>query len=227
MNILTWYGHSTIGINTNGFNCIVDPFFDGNPSSPIKATQVQADYLLITHGHGDHVGDAVEIARRTGAMVISNYEIVRWLDQMGVKNTHSQHIGGGFHHPFGYLKLTMALHGSILEDGTNGGNPAGLLLTTMDGKKVYCAGDTGLFGDMSLIGDEVIDLALLPIGDNYTMGPADALRAVKLISPKVVVPIHFNTWGLISQDVEKWAETVRLETRSIPRILKPGETIEF
>jgi L-ascorbate metabolism protein UlaG (beta-lactamase superfamily) len=122
------------------------------------------------------------------------------------------------------LKLTLALHGSILPDGSYGGNPCGFLLTTNDGRKIYCAQDTGLFGDMKLIGEEGLDLAVIPIGDNYTMGPDDALRAVKMLEPKAVIPIHYNTWDLLNQDAEAWAERVRKETKSKPVILKPGES---
>lgn len=221
---ITWYGHATLGVNTSGYKLIIDPYFNGNPSSPIKADQVQADYLLITHGHGDHVGDSVAIATRTNAEVISNAEIVKWISKQGVKKTHGQHLGGGFHYPFGYLKLTLALHGSSLPDGSNGGNPAGFLLTTNDQKKIYMAGDTGLFGDMKLIGEEGIDLAVIPIGDNYTMGPEDALRAVKLLQPKHVIPIHFNTWELIAQDVQAWATKVEEQTNCQVQVLKPGDT---
>src|SRR4030042_2612973 len=114
------------------------------------------------------------------------------MEEQGVQKTHGQHLGGGFRHPFGYLKLTLALHGSSLPDGSYGGNPAGFLLTTTDGKKIYLAGDTGLFYDMKLIGEEGIDLAVIPIGDNFTMGPEDALRAVKLLNPQRVIPIHYN-----------------------------------
>jgi len=224
---ITWYGHATLGVNTSGYKLIIDPFFSGNPVSPIKADQVQADYLLITHGHGDHVGDSVTIATRTNAEVISNAEIVNWLGRQGVKKTHGQHLGGGFQYPFGYLKLTLALHGSALPDGSNGGNPAGFLLTTNDQKKIYIAGDTGLFGDMKLIGEEGIDLAVIPIGDNYTMGPVDALRAVKLLQPKHVIPIHFNTWDLIAQDGQSWANKVEKEVNCQVHVLKPGNTFKL
>jgi L-ascorbate metabolism protein UlaG (beta-lactamase superfamily) len=135
--------------------------------------------------------------------------------------------GGGFHFPFGRVKLTLAFHGSALPDGSNGGNPAGFLITTKDGKKIYDAADTGLFGDMALIGEEGLDIAFLPIGDNYTMGPEDALRAVKLLKPKKVVPIHYNTFPLINQDAEAWAEAVEKETSAKVIVMKPGDTIQI
>ncbi len=221
---ITWYGHATLGLNTDGYKLVIDPYFSGNPVAPIKPEQVEADYILITHGHGDHVGDCLSIAKRTNAEVISNAEIVKWVSMQGVKKTHGQHLGGGFRYPFGYLKLTVAMHGSALPDGSYGGNPAGFLLTTNDQKKIYIAGDTGLFGDMALIGEEGIDLAILPIGDNYTMGPDDALRAVKLIRPKHVIPIHFNTWDLIAQDGKSWAEKVEKEVNCKVHVMNPGDS---
>lgn len=220
---LTWYGHAALGLETAGFHVLVDPFLTGNPAAAIKADKVPADFILISHGHGDHVGDTVSIAKRTQALVISNFEIAGWFEAKGLK-THGQHIGGGYKHPFGYLKLTQALHGSAMPDGSYGGNPAGFLLTTQDGKKIYLAQDTGLFGDMRLIGEEGIDLAVLPIGDNFTMGPDDALRAVKLIQPKVVIPIHYDTFDLIAQDAQDWARRVEHETSTKVRVLKPGES---
>ena len=219
---VTWFGHATLGLEVDGYHLLVDPFMSDNPACEAKPEDVPADFILVSHGHGDHVGDAVAIARRTGAKIISNFEIANWFEKQGLE-VHAQHLGGGFQHPFGYLKLTLALHGSALPDGSYGGNPAGFLLTAPDGQKIYMACDTGLFGDMKLIGDEGVDLALLPIGDNYTMGPADALRAVKLIEPKHVIPIHYDTWGLIEQDAGAWAKHVEQETEAQAHVLKPGE----
>jgi len=224
---LTWYGHASMRMDVDGYKLLVDPYFADNPVASITADQAEADFILISHGHGDHTGDALQIAKRTGATLISNFEIVNWFEEKGVKKVHPQHLGGGFKYPFGYLKLTLALHGSAMPDGSYGGNPAGFLLTTNDGKKIYLACDTGLFGDMRLIGEEGIDLAVLPIGDNFTMGPKDALRAVKLIQPKHVIPVHFDTWELIVQDPDEWAKAVQAETSTQAHVLKPGQTFSL
>jgi L-ascorbate metabolism protein UlaG (beta-lactamase superfamily) len=221
---VTWLGHAALSLKTDGFNILVDPFLSGNPAASTTPENVSADFILLSHGHGDHLGDTVQIAKRTGALVITNDELSGWLDKQGVPS-HGQHLGGGFHHPFGYLKLTQAIHGSGLPDGSYGGNPAGFLLTTKDGKKIYMACDTGLFGDMRLIGEEGVDLAILPIGDNFTMGPDDALRAVKLLEPAQVIPIHYNTFELIAQDPEPWAARVERETPAKVHIIAPGESI--
>jgi L-ascorbate metabolism protein UlaG (beta-lactamase superfamily) len=218
-----WYGHGTHGIETGGHRVVVDPFFTDNPSASIPSAELDVDYVVVSHGHGDHIGDAISIAKRTGAQVISNFEIINWLGSQDLENLHPQHIGGGFHHPFGYLKLTHALHGSGLPDGAYGGNPAGILLKTLGGEVIYLACDTGLFASMKLIGEEGIDLAVLPIGDNFTMGPDDALRALKMLQPKHVIPVHYNTWPVIEQDPLAWAVRVEAETDAIPHVLQPGD----
>ena len=223
----TWFGHGTFGLETAGYKVIIDPYFTDNPAASAAAAEIEADFIVVSHGHGDHIADAVDIARRTGAQVIANFEIVNWLGGQGLENLHPQHIGGGFNHPFGYLKLTHALHGSGLPDGSYGGNPAGVLVTTQAGQKVYFACDTGLFSSMKLIGEEGIDLAVLPIGDNFTMGPDDALRAVKMIQPKHVIPAHYNTWPLIEQDPDAWAARVEAETETKAHVLQPGESFSL
>jgi len=205
---LTWHGHATLSLCSTEYRLLIDPFFTGNPVAKLSAAEVDADFILLTHGHGDHVADAVDIASRCGATVIANFEVGNWIEAQGHEKVHRQHIGGAFQHPFGNLKMTQAFHGSALPDGSNGGMPTGLLLE-IEGKRIYIAGDTGLFSDMKLIGADRLDLAILPIGDNFTMGPADALLAADFLKPKVVIPYHYNTWPLIEQDADRWAAKVR------------------
>jgi L-ascorbate metabolism protein UlaG (beta-lactamase superfamily) len=223
---LDFYGHGTFGLDIDKHKILIDPYFNGNPATQINADDLEADYLLITHGHGDHVGDAVEIANRTRAKVIANAEIARWLGDRGAE-VFPQHIGGGHDYPFGYVKLTLAVHGSSLPDGSYGGMPGGFLITIPDGRKIYFAGDTGLFSGMSLIGEEGVFLAALPIGDNYTMGPDDALRAVKLIQPQHVIPAHYNTWELIAQDPIEWKSRVEDETDVKVHVMQPDTGLDF
>lgn len=202
---------------------MIDPFFTDNPVCSVEAGEAAADYILITHGHGDHVGDTLSIAKRCGSLVISNFEICSWIASHGHEKVHAQHIGGGYQHPFGHVKLTIAFHGSGLPDGAYGGMPAGFLLTVED-KKIYVAGDTALFSDMQLIGQTGLDLAILPIGDNFTMGPDDALQAVSFLKAKAVIPYHYNTWQPIEQDVSAWASRVHSESDSTAVVLNVDET---
>jgi len=220
-----WLGHSCLLFESNGRHTLVDPFLTGNPKAADSADTVPADLILVSHGHGDHLGDTVPIAKRTGAPVVANYEIGEWLkgEGRGLTNVHGMQHGGA--HTFegiARVKLTLAFHGSVLPDGTYGGNPHGFILTFPDGTRVYDAADTALFSDMRLIGDEKIDLAILPIGDYYTMGPDDAIRAIKFIEPRFVLPIHFGTFDLIAQDVKAWAARVRKETQAEPVEIEPG-----
>ena len=220
---VTWYGHACFSIVGGGATLLTDPFLTGNPLAAATADEVSADYILVSHAHGDHLGDAVPIAKRTGATIIANFEIATYCGNEGA-NAHPLHIGGGRDFPFGRVKLTIAHHGSSFPDGSYGGNPAGFLLT-LEGKKIYHACDTGLFYDMKLIGEETLDLAILPIGDNFTMGPEDALKAVKFIEPKIVVPIHYDTFEVIEQDPHAFARMVEAETSARCMVLKPGDSL--
>ncbi len=221
---ITWLGHGSWSIDTGSHKLILDPFLDDNPSAPIKAADVEANFILVSHGHFDHVADVESIAKRTGAQVIGTFEVCQWFEQRGVKNTHAQNLGGAFKHPFGTAKLTIAHHSSTMPDGAPGGDPGGFLLNLPDGN-VYFACDTALFTDMQWIGRGGLDLAVLPIGDNFTMGPEDSIEAIKLLNPKRVAPAHYNTWPLIAQDEAAWAEMVKRDTSAEPIVLQPGGVV--
>jgi L-ascorbate metabolism protein UlaG (beta-lactamase superfamily) len=229
MSKLTFHGHSCFMLETNdGTALLIDPFLSGNPLADIGPDDVvKVDYILFTHGHGDHIGDGFEIARRTGAKVISTNEIVVFAQQQkGIENAHPLHIGGGYNFPVGYIKMTPALHGGAVEGDESGQFttvPGGFLIN-IDGKTVYHAGDTALIADMQLLKGKV-DVACLPIGDNFTMGPEDAVRAVELIEPKTVIPMHYNTFEVIEQDPNAFAG--RVGSRSKVVILEPGQSHEF
>ena len=224
---ITWHGHATFSLDINGTKVVVDPFFAGNnPVAKTAVTAVDADFILQTHGHSDHIVDTLPLALRTGAKVISNFEIMTWITGQGYENCHPMNTGGGYNFAFGRVKMTPALHSSGLPDGTYGGDPGGYLLT-VDGLQIYLAGDTALFSDMALIGAAGLDLAVLPIGDNFTMGPEDALAALAYLKPKVVIPCHYNTWPLIAVDAAAWAVQVGQKTDVQPVVLDIDGTYEL
>jgi L-ascorbate metabolism protein UlaG (beta-lactamase superfamily) len=222
---LTWLGHGAWSIDTGEHRLLLDPFLDDNPAAPVKSDQVAADFILVSHGHFDHVADAAKIAARTGATVVSNWEICDWLGKQGVKKTQPLNLGGGVDMPFGRVKMTLAHHSSGLPDGSYGGNPGGFRLKLGE-KRLYFACDTALFLDMKVIGAGGIDLAVVPIGDVFTMGPQDSIEAIKLISPKLVAPAHYNTWPPIAQDAAAWADQVRKQTTAEPVVVAPGGSFE-
>ncbi len=221
--IIKYLGHSAFYIESNGFKALIDPFLSGNPQTKSKPGDFKdISHIFVTHGHGDHLGDTIEIAKDTNAKVISNFEIINYLSSKGIVNVHPMHIGGRVKLDFGIVKMTPALHGSsIMDEGKMiyGGNPSGFLIE-VDGKKIYHAGDTGLTMDMKLLEDEKIDIAFLPIGGNFTMDIVDAAKAVEFIGPKEVVPIHYNTFDLIKASPEEFEALVK---NSKVIIMKPDE----
>ncbi len=221
---LEFLGHSCFQISDDSHSIIIDPFLTGNPVAATTPDKIKVDAVLLTHGHSDHLGDTEAIAKRNDAAVVSVYELANYLGKKGL-NTHPMHIGGSHVFPFGKVKFTPATHGSAAmeEDDTITylGNPAGIILS-MGGKVIYHAGDTGIFMDMQLIGNQNLDCALLPIGDNFTMGVDDAVESAKLLRPKTVIPMHFDTWDLIKADTKAFAGKIEGAGMKCV-VLKPGE----
>jgi L-ascorbate metabolism protein UlaG (beta-lactamase superfamily) len=193
----TFYGHSSGDLETGGKTLLFDPFISPNPlAKDIDINTLKPDYILLSHGHGDHVADVVPIQKNSGAKVICIADIAGWLGKQGIDNVHAMNFGGGFDFDFGRVKMVAALHSSSMPDGSYGGNPAGFVIYS-EGKKIYFAGDTALTYDMKLLADENLDWAILPIGDNYTMGADDAIKCCSFINCKNVIGVHYDTFPQI------------------------------
>jgi L-ascorbate metabolism protein UlaG (beta-lactamase superfamily) len=228
MATLTWHGHSCFMLEHDGTRILIDPWLDENPKADIGAKEVgKVDYILVSHGHFDHFQDCIPIAKATGATVVSTFELVSFCQTKGVEKAHGMNIGGAHLFPFGRVKLTHAVHtGTIAGDdeGAFTTDCCGFLISLDGGPTIYHAGDTALIVDMQLLKDRV-DVAILPIGDNFTMGPEDAARAVEMIEPEVVIPMHYDTFEVIEQDPEGFREMVGDAARV--EILQPGGSLEL
>lgn len=223
---ITYYGHACFLVETKGKKLLFDPFISYNElAKHIDVNAIQADYILISHGHEDHIADAPGIARRTGAKVVSNYEIVTWLGKQGVENGHPMNHGGQWQFDFGKVKYVSAIHSSTLPDGTGGGNPGGFIVQN-DEATLYFAGDTALTYDMKLLGEQFkIDVALLPVGDNFTMGYEDAIIAADFISCGNIVGMHYDTFGFIVIDHDA-AKAAFNDAGKTLHLLEIGASIE-
>jgi L-ascorbate metabolism protein UlaG (beta-lactamase superfamily) len=224
---ITYYGHSCFSLEINGKHLLFDPFISPNEfAKDIDVNAIKADYILISHGHEDHISDAVSIAKRTGATVISNWEIVQWLQKQGVSNAHPMNIGGHWFFDFGKVKCVTAVHSSSLPDGTYGGNPMGFLLETESGNAYY-AGDTALTLDMKLIGDyKKIDLAFLPLGNNFTMGIDNAIIAAQFIRCDAIIGMHYDTFGYIKIDHEEASQKFNAAGKKL-LLMEIGKQVDF
>ncbi len=222
MPYLKYFGHSCLQITEGDTTLLFDPFITDNPFQVAKKGDLHCSYILVSHAHFDHLGDTVYIAKNNDATVISTAEVANLCGEQGCK-CHGMHIGGTHEFSFGKVRITPAFHGA----GVPGGHACGFIVS-IGGKTLYFAGDTSIFGDMALLGRlESIDVALLPIGDNFTMGPSDALEAVGLLSPKAVIPVHYNTWSLIEQSPEQFKTAVEDKYHIPVRILNPGDSTKL
>lgn len=222
---LRYLSHSAVILDDGANQVIIDPFITGNPTCPIKWQDVEAKFIVLTHAHGDHFGDTLQIAEKNDALVIAVNELANYASRNGAK-AHNMHIGGSFNFPFGKVKFTVAHHGSSNNENEYMGEPAGVIIT-IGGKNVYHAGDTGLFMDMKLIGEtNDIDVFLVPIGDNFTMGIDDAIKATEFVKPKLVIPIHYNTFPVINANPHEFVQKAQAKGLK-SRVLEYGETIEI
>ena len=208
---IKWLGHSAFQLDIDGHKLVIDPFLTGNPVAQTAADDVDAEVILLTHAHGDHVSDAIPIASRSGATIVCNFEMGNWYLAQGLTDVFQGNPGGSFRNDWMSAKWTVAHHSSSFPDGAYGGQPNGFVIRG-GGYTIYHAGDTALFGDMRLIGDEGPDVAIVPIGDVFTMGVDDSIAAIKLLRPKSVLPMHYNTFPPIEQDAAAWATRIESET---------------
>lgn len=223
----TYYGHSCFSISVNGKNLLFDPFITGNElAKHVDINGIKADYILLSHGHNDHVADTEVIAKRTGATIIAAYEAAMWFAAKGIEKYQPMNTGGKWKFDFGTVKCVNAVHSSTLPDGSNGGNPMGFIIMN-DEMNFYYAGDTALTLDMQLIPMFAdIEFAILPIGDNFTMGAADAVQAAKMVQTKMVIGVHYDTFGFIRIDHQKAVELFKRNELEL-KLLSIGETINL
>lgn len=211
--------HACFTLTHEGHTIIFDPYLDGSTQD---INDLKVEYIFVSHGHFDHLGSAIELAKACNATIISTAEVCGVVSEAGVEN-HAMHLGGTHEFPFGKVRLTLAFHGS----GIPGGHACGFIVDFY-GTKLYFAGDTALFGDMQLLQRlDAFNYAVLPIGDNFTMGPKDVAIAAEFLQAEYVIPIHYNTWPLIAQDPVKFKEAVEKSTKSKVLIVAPGESIEL
>jgi L-ascorbate metabolism protein UlaG (beta-lactamase superfamily) len=224
---LTYYGHACFAVQIKNKTLLFDPFITSNSlAKAIDVNKVPADFILISHGHDDHIEDAVGIAKRTGALVIAGFEVSEWCAKQGAPKTHPMNHGGGFNFEFGRVKFVNAVHSSVLPDGTYGGNPGGFVTESSEGN-FYYSGDTALTLDMKLIGESTkLKFAALPIGDNFTMGPDDAVKAADFIQCNEILGVHYDTFPPIKIDHRAAVEKFAAKGKRL-HLLKPGETREF
>lgn len=224
---VTYYGHACFSVVVGGKRLLFDPFISGNPlAKAVDVKKVPADFILVSHGHDDHVGDTVEIAKRTNALVIAGFEVGEWLLQQGAPRVHHLNHGGGFNFDFGRVKYVNAIHSSTMPDGSSGGNPGGFVAETADGN-FYYSGDTALTLDMKLIGESTrLKFAALCIGDNFTMGPDDAVKAAAFVRCNEILGVHFDTFPPIKIDHSLAIEKFRAAGKTL-HLLRPGGAHDF
>lgn len=224
---ITYYGHSCFLLNIEGIKVLFDPFITPNElASEIDIDKIEADFILLSHGHPDHVADAEKIAKNTKATVVSSFEIVNWYENKGISDTHPMNIGGKWKFPFGTVKMIEAVHSNSLPDGTYGGSPAGFVIET-EKSTFYYSGDTSLFSDMKMIGESFnIEFAFLCIGDNFTMDASEALKASDFVKTDKIIGMHYDTFPYIKIDKEETLELAKKAGKELT-LMKIGETINL